>query len=1460
MQLQLKTDYNKTLSYARTQNGIPCVRSIVVRNTTTLIFNDVHVRISFDPAFAGDYENVIAELGPGGRAVLDNIPVRPSASFLVNLTERIEGTMKVTASCAGEELFSEELPLTMLPYDFWEGVGDVPELLASFCVPNHPAIRPILKRAAEKLGRWTGNPSFNGYQSGDPNRVKQTAAAIYEALREQGLTYCEPPASFADQGQRVRLPEDILSSGLATCLDTSLLYAGCLEAVGLRPLVILEAGHAYAGCWLVEKSSPYPVNDDPAMLRKNTADGINEIVLVETTMFLKGIDSQFEDASKCALGHLNDIDRFILHLDIRSARNIGILPLPLRVLTPEGFVIDEETVRKREVPDRLPDSDDIDIDSAAKVDKHTIWERKLLDLSMRNDLLNIHARRGPMQLMSSSPADTVRMFEEGCAMHIYASATDSPLNLLTDSIFAEISPDHPLSSYAHSELKDSRLHSFLPEELTFTRLDKLRLDARHSIEENGANSLFLAVGALKWMDEDSGKPHFAPILLVPVEITKSTWSIKSTGEDVTANLTLLEMLRQQHSISVPGLDDLPEKDGVTDVQKVLNIIRKAIMDKKGWDVLNLMFLGNFTFNKFIIWNDIHTHRDMLDGNPAVSSLVEGRLKVKDINPEGDGNIDAQCPSGTILRPISADSSQLRAIRDAVAGRSFVMHGPPGTGKSQTITNIIANYLYNGKRVLFVSEKMAALDVVRKRLEDIGLAPFCLELHSNKARKSAVLAKLDETLSLARNEAPATFEADAAKMDEFSKFINDHAESLHRVYPSGFSLYECLSRYMSLPENVKTRRLPAGIINAMKPTMFKDMEQAVEDYITAIRHTGIDSTCQLLDFPPAEYTPDFQEKTVEALTSLLGKQGLRFWWSARKFESRLGHRIGVTLSADAMKEVRSKLGRWLEASDNLKKYAIYSRQKANLCGIGLAMVAEEYECGNIKEEEIMPLFEKSFFKSCAEYIMNHEKNENLFCGDIFESAVKKFREMDKAFRETTCDKIASEVAARLPVQEEEAAKGTEMAILKKAIRNNARGISLRNLFGKIPTLLPRICPCMLMSPLSVSQYLEARKGMFDLVIFDEASQLPTSEAVAAIARGKSLVVVGDPRQLPPTSFFETNIYDEENAEKEDLESILDEYLAISLPSVHLRWHYRSRHESLIAFSNANYYGGKLLTFPSNDDLSTRVTYRQVDGLYDRGRTRTNATEADAVVAEVRRRLKDPELCRQSIGIITFNVSQQHLIEAGLEEMFSKNKPLAKIAAEQAEPIFVKSLENVQGDERDTILFSIGYGHDRSGKVSMNFGPINQDGGWRRLNVAVSRARDEMVVFSSLQPEEISGSGFVPRGVSDLKAFLKYARDGRETLESATADSQYSDLFVEKIAQQLRQSGLEVNTGIGTSSFRIDIGVVDRDNPGCYGYGIICDGPCYASAESASDREITRPAVLEGLGWTIKRIWILDRYGN
>ena len=367
---------------------------------------------------------------------------------------------------------------------------------------------------------------------------------------------------------------------------------------------------------------------------------------------------------------------------------------------------------------------------------------------------------------------------------------------------------------------------------------------------------------------------------------------------------------------------------------------------------------------------------------------------------------------------------------------------------------------------------------------------------------------------------------------------------------------------------------------------------------------------------------------------------------------------------------------------------------------------------------------------------------------------------------------------------------------RAETTNMKGTTLRGLFAQIPNVLKACCPCMLMSPTSVSQFLDIDMEKFDLVIFDEASQVPTCKAVGSIVRGKNVIVVGDPKQLPPTTFFSSDYKDDEHFEVEDLESILDDCLALGMPENHLLWHYRSNHESLIAFSNAMYYDNTLLTFPSPNELNSKVSFKYVDGVYERGGSKCNRKEGDALVAEVIARLKDPAQRGQSIGIVTFNTAQQNYIENELNKLIHRFNLEAPRRTSATNRSFVKNLESVQGDERDVILFSVGYAPDANGKLSLNFGPINQAGGYKRLNVAVTRARNEMKVFSGITGNMIDLNRTDSKGVAGLKAFLEYAERGREMLAISSEDITSARGGIgELVAAELRDKGILCDYNVG-----------------------------------------------------------------
>ena len=442
-----------------------------------------------------------------------------------------------------------------------------------------------------------------------------------------------------------------------------------------------------------------------------------------------------------------------------------------------------------------------------------------------------------------------------------------------------------------------------------------------------------------------------------------------------------------------------------------------------------------------------------------------------------------------------------------------------------------------------------------------------------------------------------------------------------------------------------------------------------------------------------------------------------------------------------------------------------------------------------------------------------------------------------------------------------------ASIRREAKKRSRHLPVRKLFKLIPNALTQFKPCLLMSPLSVSQFLDPEQHRFDVVIFDEASQICPWDAVGAIYRGSQLVVAGDSMQLPPTSFFERMVSEDPDNEEEDdstadFESILDECSSIGLSEMMLRWHYRSRHESLIAFSNHWFYGNKLVTFPSSademDDLGVKFEFVK-DGVYNRGKSNSNDNpkEAERVADLVFQHFR--ERPGKTLGVVAFSQAQMTAIEDAIEKRRRQHREFdACFSDDRLEGFFVKNLENVQGDERDVLIFSVGYGRDSLGKMSTNFGPINRQGGERRLNVQVTRARRMVIVVSSIRAEDIDVKDTLPTGALMLHHYLDYAENGISVLDrSVTYSNGEAESPLEAdVATAIRSLGYECVHQVGCSSYRIDIGVLDPDKPGRYVLGVECDGAMYHSARSARDRDRLRQSVLEDLGWRIHRIWSPD----
>ena len=447
------------------------------------------------------------------------------------------------------------------------------------------------------------------------------------------------------------------------------------------------------------------------------------------------------------------------------------------------------------------------------------------------------------------------------------------------------------------------------------------------------------------------------------------------------------------------------------------------------------------------------------------------------------------------------------------------------------------------------------------------------------------------------------------------------------------------------------------------------------------------------------------------------------------------------AVDDLDTLADELGRIVSHLPQLRNVVRYRNLRGEVDAAGLERLAAQLE-SLPPADDPGRLYDGVFFQTMLNQILDRSPLLCQFSGTLQNEKVRKFCELDARYMALTRKMIFAKLAANLPRRRSgPCPEGTELGILKRECEKHARQKPIRMLLEQIPSLAPLLKPCFLMSPLSVAQYLPAESEPFDLIVFDEASQIPVWDAIGVIARGKQLIVVGDPRQMPPTNFFqkgESADDDSSPEETEDLESILDECIVAGVHSTYLNWHYRSRHESLIAFSNHHYYDDRLCTFPAacnTEKLGVRFEFVP-GGVYDRKASRTNRPEAEALVRYVFRRLELAGGKYRSIGIVTFSQAQKDLIEDLLEKERAGHPALESCFDEtREEPLFVKNLENVQGDERDVILFSIGYAPDAAGRFSMNFGPLNRQGGERRLNVAITRAKEQVVVFSSIHADQI-----------------------------------------------------------------------------------------------------------------------------
>jgi very-short-patch-repair endonuclease len=1324
-----------------------------------------------------------------------------------------------------------------------------------------------------------------------------------------------------------------------------------------------------------------------------------------------------------------------------------------------------------------------------------VARRDLLDLGLRNPLLNYRLLRSRgLDVTGEKPAEVFRIL-----VREEKRMTFLPGDPAGDAHLAQPEDE----SEASLRYTDLRLQTTYTSEQLQTRLLATYHAARTSMEEQGVNTLYLALGMLSWSEDDnSARIYRAPLILVPVDLERANardrFHLKYTGEDLGENVSLVEKLKHEFGLkNFPALGESDELDTAGYFQAVAQLVQ----GRQGWMVdTETIALGFFSFSKFLMYRDLDSGtwpnaQGILDHEVLQSLLGDAGFQASASNYRDDILLDDQLLDRQVAQVVDADSSQTIALLDVLDGRSMVIQGPPGTGKSQTIVNLIAAAVADGKKVLFVSEKMAALDVVKRRLDKVRLGGACLELHSNRTNKKTIIEELKRTVHCERPAVPGfgteleLLSASREQLNAYCKAVNEPVggggETPCSAYGKLLSAQGALQgietpplrlsgvekwtsgdtvRRSQLVQQLQDRLVKSGVPNRhafwgsrltiilpaardeirelalragaaaaslenscvslaqtcavplpSNPTEATFLFESAKYVSNAPELTGIDTG--LSDWLSREtelrqiiaegkkyrglrqqyaqiLRPEAWTRDVSDVRRIVAKWGGR-WWRVLSGRWRYADRTLAELCAgpapsdqaaqlslldaigdasesaskvlaaqnqmaplfqsgwrglssnwdllerqaywviDAHRRIQQGLlarwcvgperasidrdqirraiqefeatwasfveaarswterlnidesrfregallsqsfstlrDRWTAQSDridDLRGLAAFNQIVAECEKEGLSAVAGIATAWEAAATALFFLYERARLTALLDVAFRERPPLASFDGDRQAQTVDRFRRLDLLQLDYNRALISARHAQALPAG---GASG-EIAVLWREFEKKTRFLPIRTLMLKAGQAIQSIKPVFMMSPLSIANYLPPGALNFDLVIFDEASQVRPVDALGAITRGKQVVVVGDSQQLPPTSFFDSIVSSEESGDEDevatsDIESILGLFCARAAQQRMLRWHYRSRHESLIMVSNHLFYDDRLVIFPSpaRERKNLGLVYRRIENSsYDRSGTRTNPQEARVVAAAVmqhaRQQLQLPREERDTLGVAAFSAAQMDAILKQVELLRRQDLSCEEFFSYPPhEPFFIKNLENVQGDERDVIFISVGYGQTAAGFLAMNFGPLNRNGGERRLNVLISRARKRCEVFTSLTADDIDMSRTASAGVAALKTFLHYAQSREMEVTHESAKPSDSD-FEDQVLRQLKQLGHEIHSQVGCTGFFLDLAVVDPTQPGKYLLGIECDGARYHSARSARDRDRLRQVVLEGLGWRIHRIWSTDWFHN
>ncbi len=1233
------------------------------------------------------------------------------------------------------------------------------------------------------------------------------------------------------------------------------------------------------------------------------------------------------------------------------------------------------------------------------------------------------------------------------------------------------------------------------------RLFYINQQSKSMLEEQGYNILYLALGFLEW--NENNEPDVmrrAPLILIPVTLerkkVRGSFKLVWTGEDIIPNISLQEKLLE-HGIELPDFEMPEQKEGI---YHYFESVVEAIEPMKNWKIIYDIYLNFFSFTKFVMYKDLDPeswYGLSITENSIIRALFD---HPEDLNGSEfhEEDVDKRLRSDKIYHVVDADSSQIAVIEESKSGKNMVVEGPPGTGKSQTIVNLISELIANDKTVLFVSEKMAALEVVKNRLDSIGLGEFCLELHSHKSNKKNVLKGLERSI-YSHQEPLRSLDEEFDELERLKMELNQYNHVLHTpLGKSGFSPFklfgmkeEAIQHFKKVKRNIprahiinpeqhsskewknaiSTLKNVSEVIKPLKPIsknpwyntepgtiLPTDKEDIIEllkncvstlndveaDLYELVELTGIrkplnksemDNSIKIAVLISSPVTTDPEvlnnplweigRSDIIKIIDLLGvfksnneklkkrfKKGVlntdiqhlideymetstkflkTFRGRYKKSKDKIAQLYNDTVpeedhviisDLESLKECQQilnkideldaearevfgkewkgyktdlekikELAEWvltlkkllktgkitertfdiitnepdsakingsiqklskdynkfLNVYNGIKKYIkideelVFGRKSRLVQFHALESKMEDYQKGmpllqkwsqltailaekpseivnpvielikadKIEIEDIIPCLKANFADDLLRNAFLNNPVLANFIGEIHERKISRFIDLDRNVISLNRRRIANIISGHRPQINSVASRNSELGILLSEFNRKRGHMPIRKLLSNAGGLIQRIKPCFMMSPLSVAQFIDPKNSQdlrFDVVIFDEASQVKPEDALGAFLRANQAVVMGDTRQLPPTSFFDIMLETDENEDYEiaslsDMESILH-LCKGRFPTKMLRWHYRSRHESLIALSNQEFYDNNLLIYPSpcheTTTLGLKFEYME-DTIYDRGRSSSNRQEARRVVEAAGDHYKKYGESK-SLGIGTFNIKQQQAILEEVELYLRKHPKLEKyFSSDMDEHFFVKNLETIQGDERDVIFISVGYGKDENGHLSLNFGPLNREGGERRLNVLITRAREKCIVFSNFRHSEMNLNENAAFGLRALKSFLKYSETKR--LESTYQSGEDTETaFEDSLFQFLKAHKYDVHKQVGCAGFRIDLAVLDPSDNGRYLLGIECDGESYHSSPVSRDRDRLRQQILEGLGWHIYRVWSTDWYRN